>query len=120
MYVFSVQAGDEYVNDIHVCVYDAAGNALGVVGVSTPESWEGHVPPGGNCIEYETVDNPVPPGVTYGPFDFIVPPGNCNIVIEWVFTLDGVEITEWHTETWTCIYTDTKVETWSGIKTLYR
>lgn len=120
MYVFSAQAGDDMVNDIHICVYDVDGNALEVVAVSVPGSWYGHVDPGSNCPYYYTLDNPIYPGETLGPFDFIVPPGNCNIIIEWQFTLDGVPVTDWQTVTWTCWYTDTDNETWGAIKTLYR
>ena len=120
MYVFSGEAGADPVNDIHICVYDRDGMPLEVVGVSSPGSWEGHFPPGGNCVEYWTDENPIPPGTTYGPFDFIVPPGHCLIIVEWVFTLDGVALTDWQIVTWSCIYTSSDNESWSEIKALSR
>ena len=34
MFVFHADAGADSVNDIHVCVYDEAGNPIGIVAIS--------------------------------------------------------------------------------------
>jgi hypothetical protein len=120
MYVFSARAGVNMVNDLHVCVYDAAGNLIPVAGVSTPPSWQGHVPMGGECIHYWTLDRPIQPGETYGPFDFVVPPGNCHITIVWWFTYNDVPVTDPVTEHWTCAATGIEPSTWGAVKALYR
>jgi hypothetical protein len=119
MFVFSAQAGSGPVNDMHICVYDMDGNPLELAGISKPGSWNGHFDPGSNCADYWTLDLPIPAGGSYGPFDFIVPPGHCYILVEWEFTLDGV-VVDSGVVTWVCGATATEPKTWSAVKGLYR
>ena len=120
MHVFSAQAGTDPVNDIHVCVYSSDGTPLEIVAISTLGCWEGHFEPGDNCIEFWTEGDPIEAGALCGPFDFVVPPGSCNILVEWRFTYDGSPVTDWETVTWSCVYTSMDSRSWSSVKALYR
>lgn len=119
MYTFSIQAGPDSVNDIHICILDSQEQPVEVVAISHPESWNGHFEAGSNCIDYWTNGQAVAPGEIFGTFDFIVPPGFCSITVEWIFTYARVGVAAGFND-WTCIYTDVEQNTWSGIKALYR
>lgn len=120
MFVFHVQAGADSVNDIHVCVYDANGDLLAIVAISSGGCWTGHFVPGDNCAEYWSTGAAIPPGGTFGAFDFIVPPGYCVITVVWWFTYNEEPVTDPQTVTWACPFTDVENDTWGAIKSLYK
>jgi len=119
MYTFSIQAGADSVNDLHVCIFDRWGEPVEIIAISHPSSWNGHFDAGSNCIDYWTNGTAVAPGQLFGTFDFIVPPGFCAITIEWVFTYAGEPVAS-GVDTWTCVYTEVEPDTWSAIKALYQ
>jgi hypothetical protein len=118
LYYFWACAGQDEVNDIEVCLFDEAGNALDFLSVSAPPCWYPHA--SGNCGYWYTEENPILPGECLDEFDFKVPPGYCTILLRWQFTYNGVPVTDWQDTWFTCHYTSTRSETWGAIKSLYR
>jgi hypothetical protein len=111
-------AGPDMVNDFEICIFDEAGDELEYVSISAPPCWYPHA--SGNCGYWYTEENPISPGECLDEFDFKVPPGNCTILVRWMFTYDGLPVTDW-TDTWlSCWITETTPETWGSIKSLYR
>ena len=111
-------AGPDMVNDLEVCLFDEAGDELDFVSISSPPCWYPHAD--GNCGYWYTEDNPILPGECLDEFDFKVPPGNCTVLVRWRFTLDGIPVTDWADIWFSCWITETEVETWGSIKSLYR
>lgn len=120
MYVFHAEAGADSVNDIHVCVYDAVGDPVVIVAISYEGCWTGHLVPGENCADYWSTDTAIPPGGTYGAFDFIVPPGFCAVTVVWWFTYNDIPVTDPQMVQWACPYTNAGSGTWGAIKSLYK
>ena len=116
-YFFWVCAGDETVNDLEICVYDEAGNAVGILAISAPPSWTSHATD--NCGVWSTTENPIPPGECLDEFDFLVPPGYCVLVIEWWLTRDGTVVASGQA-TFVCGFTAIEESTWGSIKSVYR
>lgn len=121
VYFFSVLAGTLPINDLEICAFIDDEPAL-VYACSVPGSWYCHFDPGSNCVYYHTVDNPVPPGEEYGPFDIWIDPPYCysTLTAIWTLTLDGTVVAGPETSYWHCGPTATAPATWGTIKSLYR
>ncbi len=120
-YFFSVTAGSVPVDDIEICAFIDDENAP-VVNCSVPASWYCHFDEGSNCIWYNTFDNPIAPGETYGSFDLWVDPSYCypTLTVVWTLTLGGEVVAGPDTSYWNCGPTATRPATWGTIKSLYR
>lgn len=111
-------AGPDTVNDLEICLFDEAGNELEFISISAPPCWYPHA--SGHCGYWYTEENPILPGECLNEFDFKVPLGNCTILVRWMFTFNGVPVTDW-TDTWfNCGITGAEQQTWGSIKSLYR
>jgi hypothetical protein len=120
-YFFYVTAGTLPVNDIEICVY--IDDILAPVwSCSVPGSWTCHFDPGSSCIWYQTVDNPILAGETYGPFDIWIDPPYCypTLTVIWTLTLDGTVIAGPDTSYWDCGPSAEEPTTWGTIKALYK
>jgi hypothetical protein len=111
-------AGADAVNDLEICLFDEAGNALDFISISAPPCWYPHAE--GNCGYWYTEENPILPGECLDEFDFKVPPGHCVILLRWRFTFNGIPVTDWADTWFTCWITGTERETWGSIKAIYR
>jgi len=120
-YYFYVTAGTLPVNDMEICVFIDDEYAP-VWNCSVPGSWYCHFDEGAHCIYYHTLDNPILPGETYGPFDVWIDPPYCypTLTVVWTLTLDGVVVAGPETSYWDCGPTDTEPSTWGTIKALYK
>jgi hypothetical protein len=120
-YFFSVTAGTLPVNDIEICALIDDEYAP-VWNCSVPASWYCHFDEGSHCVDYYTIDNPILPGETYGPFDIWIDPPYCypTLTIIWTLTLDGEIIAGPDTAYWDCGPTASEPTTWGGIKSLYK
>ena len=118
LYYLWACAGLDTVNDMEICLFDEAGDELEFVSISAPPCWYPHAI--GNCGYWYTEENQILPGECLNEFDFKVPPGNCTVLVRWMFTFNGIPVTDW-TDTWfSCWITETESETWGSIKSLYR
>lgn len=120
-YFFYVTAGTLPINDMEICAFIDDEYAP-IWNCSVPASWYCHFDEGSNCIYYNTFDNAIQPGETYGPFDVWIDPPYCypTLTIIWTLTLDGVVVAGPETSYWHCGPTDTEPATWGTIKALYK
>jgi hypothetical protein len=120
-YFFYVTAGTLPINDIEVCAFIDDEYAP-VWNCSVPGSWYCHFDEGSNCVYWHTLDNPIGPGETYGPFDIWIDPPYCypTLTVVWTLTLDGAVVEGPDTSYWNCGPTATRPSTWGTIKALYR
>ena len=120
-YFFHVVAGSVAVDDIEICAFIGDEPAL-IWNCSVPASWYCHFDEGSECVYFHTVDNPILPGETYGPFDVWIDPPYCypTLTVVWSLTLGGTVVAGPETSYWHCGPTDTDAATWGGIKSLYK
>jgi hypothetical protein len=127
IYDFLAQAGSAPVNDIELCAFiqDIGTHEyvpVEVVQCSVPGSWSCHFEPGTNCIYYQTADNPIPPGETYGLYDVRVRPPYCipGIIVVWTFTYNGQLVAGPDTAYFACGPSGVEPTTWGAVKALYK
>lgn len=121
IYDFYAQAGNAPVNDMEICVL-IDGMPAEIIQCSVPGSWTCHFDPGTSCIYYQTLDNPIPPGGTYGTFDVRVRPPYCFSALEviWTFTFNGQVVAGPDTTFFACGPSGVEPSTWGGVKALYK
>jgi len=121
IYDFWARAGNAPVNDMEVCVY-IDGVPAEVIQCSVPGSWQCHFDPGTSCIYYNTLDNPIPPGGTYGLFDIRVRPPHCfsTLTVVWTFTFNGQVVAGPETAYFNCGPSGAEPTTWGAVKALYK
>lgn len=120
-YFFYVTAGTQPIDDVEICAFIDGEYAL-VWNCSVPGSWYCHFDEGSHCVYWHTLDNPIGPGETYGPFDIWIDPPYCypTLTVIWTLTLDGTVVAGPDTSRWHCGPTDTQPSTWGMIKALYK
>ena len=121
VYKFNIIAGGYPVNDIELCIYDPdTGDPVPIEICSHPLDWDCGYNSGPNCSYYETTTHPVPPGETYGPFDFGILGVYDGLQVVWTYTYDGNVVAGPDTSYFICGASSTVPTRWGSIKSLYR
>jgi hypothetical protein len=122
MYKFEITAGAAPVNDMEICIYDAnTGAPVDIELCSVPLDWTCGHNGGPHCAYYQTTEHTIPPGVTYGPFDFVTE-GGVHPVLEviWTFTYNGNVVAGPETAYFICGASSTEPKSWGAVKALYK
>jgi hypothetical protein len=123
VYKFNITAGTCAVNDMEICIYNADNwQPVDIEVCSVPiDGWICGHNEGPNCAYFETAENPLPAGETFGPFDFGTTGGVVPVIaVVWTFTYDGRVVAGPDTTYFICGASATRPSSWGGIKSLYR
>jgi hypothetical protein len=122
MYKFDVTAGGYPVNDMEICIFDAdTGEPVNIELCSVPLDWICGHNGGPHCAYYQTTEHTIPPGVTYGPFDFVTS-GGVHQVLEviWTLTYNGNIVAGPETTYFLCTASGAEPRSWGAVKALYK
>ncbi len=122
MYKFDVTAGGAPVNDMELCIYDAnTGDPVNIELCSVPLDWSCGHNGGPHCAYYQTTEHTIPPGETYGPFDFVTAGGVHRVLmVVWTLTYNGTVVAGPETTYFMCGASGTQQSSWGAVKSLYK